>query len=74
MKYSAETLQYLFEKGHANVKFLLEMARIPRRTIYDNLKKFKLHGNLTSKEGSGRKKTFNTNNCRSEISKHSNGQ
>jgi len=64
MKPSTEALQYLFEKGHENVKFLLEMTRIPRRTIYDNLKKFKLQGNLTRKEGSGRRTKFNTNDRR----------
>ena len=49
MKPSAETLQYLIENGHENVKFLFEMTGIPRRTIYDNLKIFKLQGNLTRK-------------------------
>ena len=50
MKPSTETLQYQFEKGHENVKFLLEMTGIPRRTIYNNLKKLRLQGNLTRKE------------------------
>ena len=45
------TLQYLFEKGHENIKFLLEITGMPRRTLYDNLKKFKLQGNITRKEG-----------------------
>jgi len=40
------------------------MTGIPRRTIYDNLKKFKLQGNLTSKEESGRRSKFNTNDRR----------
>ena len=40
------------------------MTGIPRRTIYDNLKKFKLHGNLTRKEGSVRRTKFNTNDSR----------
>jgi len=56
MKLFIETLRYLFERGHENVKFLLEMTGVPRRIIYDNLKKFKLQGNLTRKEGS-RKRT-----------------
>ena len=61
MKPSTETLQYLFERGHENVKFLLEMTGIP---IYDNLKKFKLQGNLTRKEESGRITKFYTNDRR----------
>ena len=57
---STETLQYLLEKRQENVKFRLEMTRIPRRTIYNNLKKFILGGNYTRKEGSGRRTKFNT--------------
>ena len=64
MKPSTETFQYLFEKGYENVKFLLEMTGIHRRTIYDNLKKFKLQSNLTRKEGCGRRTKFNTNDRR----------
>ena len=64
MKPSTEKLRYLFEKGHENVKFLLEMTGIPRKRIYDDLKKFKLQGNLTRKEGSGRRTKFNTNGRR----------
>jgi len=43
------------------------MTEIPKRTIYDNLKKFKMQGNLTRKEGSGRRTKFNTND-RSRLS------
>jgi len=64
MKASTKTAQYLFEKGHENVKFLLEITGIPRRTIYNNLKKCKLQGNLTRKEESGRRTKFNTNDSR----------
>jgi len=64
MKPSTETLQYLFEKVHENFKFLLDMTGIPRRTIYDNLKKFKLKGNLIRKEGSARRTKLNTNDRR----------
>jgi len=64
MKPYTEILQYLFEKRHENVKFLLEMTGIPRRTMYNNLKKFKLQDNLTKKEGSGRRTKFNTNDRR----------
>jgi len=64
MKSSTEALQYLFKKGHENIKFLLNMSGIPRRTIYNNLKKFKLHGNLIGKEESGIRTKFNTNDRR----------
>jgi len=64
MKPSTEKLRYLFEKGNKNVFFLLGTTGIPRRTIYDNLKKFKLQGNLTRKKGSGRRTKFNTNDRR----------
>ena len=64
MKPSTETLQYLFEKGHENVKFFLEMTGIPRRTICDNLKKFKRQGNLTRKERRDRRIKLNTNDRR----------
>jgi len=72
MKPSTETLQYLFKKGNENVKFLLGMIEIPRRTIYDNLKKFKLQDNLTSKKEVVAES--NSIQMTAEISKHSNGQ
>ena len=64
MNPSTETHQYLLENGHENVNFLLEVTEIPRRIIYDNLKKCKLQGNFTRKEESARRTKFNTNDRR----------
>jgi len=41
MNHAKDILQHLFNDEHKNVKILLEMTGLDRRTIYDNLKKLK---------------------------------
>jgi len=47
--YSVNMIDSLFTEGHQNVKIFIEMTSIPRRTIYDNLKKFKQQRDLERK-------------------------
>ena len=67
MKPTMLTLQQLYNNGHQDLKSLVKLTGIPRRTVARSLSKLCKGISLERKKGSGRPRLLNTNDRRRLI-------